>query len=60
MDFFLQKQEFFTRFVSMKMVAILDFKALSKVHIILEPLVHQMQKKGTHEETYTSVFSFVE
>ena len=33
---------FFLRFVSMEMVAIFDFRALTKVHITLKPLL-QMQ-----------------
>ncbi len=58
---------FFPRFVSMKMAAIFDVRALPKVHITLKPLL-QMQWKVAHtciedikwRNAYTRVFSFVE
>ena len=37
-----EKKKKFPRFVSMEMVAIFDFRALTKVHITLKPLL-QMQ-----------------
>ena len=56
---------FFPRLVSMEMAAIFDFRALTKVHITSKPFFKCSDKLHTHrihinEETYRSVFSFVE
>ena len=55
---------FSPRFVSMEMVAIFDFRALTKVHLTLKPLLQMHERLHTHrrytnEEMYRSVFTFV-
>ena len=59
---------FFSRFVSMEMVAIFDFKALTKVHTVYNiktaSSIKCSEKSHTHrrhtnEETKRSVFTFV-
>ena len=53
-------------FVSMEIVAVLDFVALAKVYVTLKPLlqmpwnVAHTHRRHIGEETYTRVFSFVE
>ena len=56
----------FPRLVSMEMVAIFDFRALTKVHIYLQNRFFKCSenvhthRRHINEETYRSVFTFVE